>query len=205
MTQLISSEQSYWLSTEYHKLAFSISQFESRTETCRIPGTSSFAPLPIEELRRRPEEETTALNIISKEIELLEVFYPFANPNEVRNFLWANKYLIEVLFEAHKQIKRVFQKQQRWGGPVVAPGWWGGGGKEGLAALSPDWENGQVVNIHLELHRDPDEDFEELFVVIETNLSPELSLDLLDRFDEEWFLDIADKTEGKLNVTVRPL
>lgn len=196
MTQLVSFKESYCLFTEYHKLAFSIRQFESRTETCRIPGVPSFAPLPIEELRRRPEEETsiflpkehtellqgfytfgdplmtTALNIISKEIELLEVFYPFANPNEVRDFLWANKYLIEVLFEAHKQIKRVF---------------------------------GQGVNIHLELHRDPDENFEELFVVIETDLSPKLSLDLLDRFDEEWFLDIADKTEGKLNVTVRPL
>lgn len=205
MTQLVSSKESYCLSTEYHKLAFSISQFESRTETCPTPRTPSFAALPIEELRRRPEEETTALNIISKEIELLEVFYPFANPNEVRNFLWANKYLIEVLFEAHKQIKRVFQKQQRWGGPVVAPGWWGGGGKEGLAALSPDWENGQVVNIHLELHHDPEEGWDELFIVIRSPYPPAEAVRRENQLAAEWFLDRIKDTRGKLNIIEEPL
>ncbi len=196
MTQLVSSKESYCLSTEYHKLAFSISQFESRTETCPTPRTPSFVPLPIELPRRSraeisvflPKENiellegfysfgdplmTTALNIISKEIELLEVFYPFANPNEVRDFLWANKYLIKVLFEAHKQIKRVF--------------------------------GGNIVEVCLEWDRDPEEDFEGLFVIVKTSLSPEESLDLLDRFDEEWFLDnVSGEIGSMFTVTVRP-
>lgn len=63
---------------------------------------------------------------------------------------------------------------------------------------------GLGVDVYLEIHRDPEEDFEGLFVVVKTNLSPEKSLDLLDKFDEEWFLDNVSNEIGSIfSVTVR--
>ncbi len=64
----------------------------------------------------------------------------------------------------------------------------------------------KVVEVTLEYDRDPEEDFEGLFVIVSTNLSPEESLDLLDRFDEEWFLDNVSNEIGSIfSVTVRPV
>ena len=80
--------------------------------------------------------------------------------------------MIEILFEAGEQIRRIF---------------------------------GEVVNLSLELHHDPEEDFEGLFIIIKTNLSPEESLDLLDKFDEEWWLDVDASISKKLEVTVEPI
>ncbi|MEA1994576.1 MAG: hypothetical protein U9N18_00255 [Campylobacterota bacterium] len=62
-----------------------------------------------------------------------------------------------------------------------------------------------TVDLCLELNRDPEEDFEGLFIIIKTNLSPEKSLDLLDEFDEEYWLDISDEISNILEVMVRPL
>ena len=107
-----------------------------------------------------------------KERELLEDIYTFENPTDVRRFLWTHKHLIEILFEAEEQIRKIF---------------------------------GEVVNLSLELHHDPEEDFEGLFIIIKTSLSPEESLDLLDKFDEEWWLDVDASISKKLEVTVEPI
>ena len=103
----------------------------------------------------------------------LENLYIFENYKEIKNFLVTNDFLIEILFEAHKQIKRVFGEH--------------------------------IVEICLEHDRDPEEDFEGLSAIVKTNLSPELSLDLLDKFDEEWFLSIDDEIRIIFTVMVRPL
>ncbi|NMG83274.1 MAG: hypothetical protein GIS02_03590 [Methanosarcinales archaeon] len=63
---------------------------------------------------------------------------------------------------------------------------------------------GKNVLLYLELNRDYEEDFEGLFIIIKTNLSPEESLNLLDRFDEEWWLDVDDDISNILEITVRP-
>jgi hypothetical protein len=63
-----------------------------------------------------------------------------------------------------------------------------------------------AVQVCLEYVNDPEEDFEGLFVIVKTDLSPERSLDLLDRFDDEWFLDHVTNEIGNLfAITVRPL
>lgn len=63
-----------------------------------------------------------------------------------------------------------------------------------------------IVEVCLEYDRDPEEDFEGLFVIIKNNLSPEESLDLLDKFDEEWFLDNVSGEIGSIfTVSVRPV
>lgn len=61
------------------------------------------------------------------------------------------------------------------------------------------------VPIYLELHHDPEEYFECLFIIIKTNLPIEVALDRLDKFDEEYWLYIDDTISNILEVTVRPL
>jgi len=64
----------------------------------------------------------------------------------------------------------------------------------------------EAVEICLEYANDPEENFEGLFVIVKTTLPPAQSLDLLDRFDEEWFLDHVSSEIGALfAVTVRPI
>ncbi|CAD6493976.1 MAG: hypothetical protein CHKLHMKO_00594 [Candidatus Argoarchaeum ethanivorans] len=63
---------------------------------------------------------------------------------------------------------------------------------------------GKNVFLYLELNRDYEEDFEGLFIIIKTNLSPEDSLNLLDRFDEGWWLDVDYDIGNILEIMVRP-
>lgn len=103
----------------------------------------------------------------------LENLYIFENPKEIKNFLLSNDYLIEILFEAHKQIKRVFGEH--------------------------------IVEVSLEYDRDQEEDFEGISAIVKTNLSPDQSLDLLEKFDEEWWLDVDDEIRIVFTVMVRPV
>jgi hypothetical protein len=62
---------------------------------------------------------------------------------------------------------------------------------------------GDEAVIFLALIVDPeDEDFEELLISIVTDRPTEKALDLLDRFDEEWFMEVLPQTKNLLNVTV---
>jgi hypothetical protein len=62
---------------------------------------------------------------------------------------------------------------------------------------------GLGTEVVLEVFVDPEEeDFVELFGNIRTSLSPEAALEQLDKFDEEWFLDQIEKTDGKLNFNI---
>jgi len=60
-----------------------------------------------------------------------------------------------------------------------------------------------VVNLYLELHQDPEEDFKELFVIVETNLSPKETLDYLNKLDEEWLLGVPFQFRRIFNVIAR--
>ena len=64
---------------------------------------------------------------------------------------------------------------------------------------------GTGVEVCLEVDRDPEEDFEGLSAIVKTNLSPESSLDLLDKFDEEWWLDVDSEIRMTLTIMVRPV
>ena len=59
-----------------------------------------------------------------------------------------------------------------------------------------------VINIHLEFQKDPDEMVEQLFVIVKTNRSPEESLSLLDKFDQEWWLDIDADIRQNLEIDI---
>lgn len=62
-----------------------------------------------------------------------------------------------------------------------------------------------IKELLLVLDRDPEEDFEGLTILVMTDRSPETSLDLLDKFDEEWWLDLDAEIRNKLTVMVRPI
>lgn len=42
-------------------------------------------------------------------------------------------------------------------------------------------------------------------IIIKTNLSPKDSLDLLDKFDKEYWLNVDDNTNKSIEVMVRPI
>lgn len=61
------------------------------------------------------------------------------------------------------------------------------------------------VPIYLDLHHDPEEGWDELFIVIKTHYSPEKALELENKLFEEWFIKVIDKVKGRLNFTEEPL
>lgn len=64
---------------------------------------------------------------------------------------------------------------------------------------------GKSIKLILELQSDPEEDFEELFVVIKSSYSPQKAVELEKKLFDEWFVQIIDKVSNKLNFTEEPL
>ena len=61
------------------------------------------------------------------------------------------------------------------------------------------------VLIYLELHHDPEEEWDELFIIIKSNYPPEKAVELEDKLFEQWFVKVLDKVKGRLNFTEEPL
>lgn len=120
----------------------------------------------------RSRNETSTYLMKENNIKKLEDKYIFENPERVKRFLGLHDItLIDLLYEAEKQIKRIFSSNI-------------------------------IVDICLELYQDYEDDYEGLSVIIKTNLSPKLSLDLLEEFDEKWWLNIDNPF---LSIMVRPV
>lgn len=64
---------------------------------------------------------------------------------------------------------------------------------------------GRQAQLKLELHRDPDEGWEELFIVTQTPKQPAQALQLLDRLDKAWLASAEQQADYLLNVTVEPI
>lgn len=172
--QLVSftTKQLYTPSTPYLMPELMIDEFEPRGKVYSILYETFSAFIPVEEVSKGISTEISVIRRSEELVNMLEDFYLFRNPEEVKVFLLANDYLIEILFEAHWQIKRIF-----------------GGG----------------VTTYIELHRDPEEEFEEIFLVIKSIYSPEEARELMDQLDEKWFLDVMNKTQGNMCITEVPL
>lgn len=63
---------------------------------------------------------------------------------------------------------------------------------------------GQVTT-HLQLHKDPEEGWDELFIIIKSPNNVEKTVELEEKLADDWFLDIMDATKGKLNITAIPI
>jgi hypothetical protein len=64
---------------------------------------------------------------------------------------------------------------------------------------------GDVVKIFLELHHDPEEAWDELFVVIKSPYDTQKAIELENRLAKEWFLSRMKETKGDLNISEEPL
>ncbi len=62
-----------------------------------------------------------------------------------------------------------------------------------------------IVDLSLEYDIDPEEGYEELFVIIRTNLSVGESLARLETFDEEWWLEVDAEVRSLVGVDVRSI
>ena len=60
------------------------------------------------------------------------------------------------------------------------------------------------VPIHLELDRDPEEGWEELFIVIRSPFPAKKAMELENQLKEEWFFPRIAETRGKLNIIEQP-
>jgi len=116
--------------------------------------------------------ETSIFFDKQNKITRLENLYYFHNPDEIKRFLLTHDYLIEHLFEAYDQIRRIF---------------------------------GENVEIHLEYTIDPEEDWDELFIVIKSPYPAEKAVELERKLFDEWFVHIMDKLNNKLNFIEEPL
>jgi len=61
------------------------------------------------------------------------------------------------------------------------------------------------VPIYLKLTHDPEENWDELFIVIKTSYSPEKAVELENKLFDEWFINVIDKVNTRLNFTEEPL
>jgi len=64
---------------------------------------------------------------------------------------------------------------------------------------------GRSIKLILELHSDPEEEWDELFIVIKSPYTAEKAVALERKLFNEWFVHIMDKVNNKLNFTEEPL
>jgi len=64
---------------------------------------------------------------------------------------------------------------------------------------------GKNIKLILELHSDPEENWDELFIIIKSSYPPEKAYELEKKLFEEWFADIIKIAGNKLNFTEEPL
>lgn len=57
-------------------------------------------------------------------------------------------------------------------------------------------------NIHVKLYKDPEENTEEILIVIKSKNPPEKILELYERLFEDWYIKIMDKVFPRLDYTV---
>lgn len=62
---------------------------------------------------------------------------------------------------------------------------------------------GPDVSLELELVTDPETDETELFALVEVDLEPEVALQKLEEFDQNWLLDREEITHGLFNIDVQ--
>jgi len=61
---------------------------------------------------------------------------------------------------------------------------------------------GQDATLELELVTDPESDEAELFALVEVDMDPEIALQKLEEFDQNWLLDREEITNGLFNMDV---
>jgi hypothetical protein len=60
---------------------------------------------------------------------------------------------------------------------------------------------GDEIKISLELHHDPEEAWDELFIVIKSSHSPKEAIELEKKLAKDWFISRIRDTKGDLNIS----
>jgi hypothetical protein len=131
----------------------------------------------VEEWEPGPKQESSVVWSVHQHAQWLEQIFAFSDSDEIWRFLLTYEWLSRALLEAHGQILRVFAENA---------------------------EN-NIVDLSLEYSVDPEEGYEELFVIIRTNLSVAESLARLEKFDEEWWLEVDAEVRSLVGVDVRSI
>jgi len=108
-------------------------------------------------------------------LQQLEQLYIFRGQTEVVQFLEAHPFLVPLLLEAYGKIKTYFSDAQLFLKVVADP---------------------EAIDDNLETL----DDHKELVIFIATDLDPDKAIDRLNQLDENWWLDVSDQAEGKLNI-----
>lgn len=116
------------------------------------------------------DELPLTLNYEEK-IANLKAQFIITKPDQIRNFLLGNNYLLDILAEAPSIIWKVFGR----------------------------------VPIYLEIDRDPEEGWEEMFITIRSPFPAQKAIKLESQLRKEWFLSRIEDTRGKLNIIEQPL
>ena len=64
---------------------------------------------------------------------------------------------------------------------------------------------GSNIRLQLELHNDPEEKWDELFIVIKSPYKAREAVELERKVFNEWFVHVMDKVNNKLNFIEEPL
>lgn len=164
-------------SSEYHRLPFLVDRFISQLEVQHLLGYHLRISVPMEEIEVPQIEEEFG------EKEEKSIFFSYQRDRDIK--LLKKYYVIEDedefrnFFITHNQLINILLEAPKWIKKIF----------------------GDSVKVHLRVYFDPEEDYEELFIVIKTSLSPEGALNLLNILDEEWFIKVVDRTGGYLNIT----
>jgi len=103
-------------------------------------------------------------------IKGLNDIYTFKNYSEIKSFLIANKRIIGVLDNSHKEINKIFSDN--------------------------------IDYLSLEYHKDPEENYECIFILIKTNVSFSESLELLNKFYKEYWFNLSNDIKKIVGISI---
>jgi hypothetical protein len=120
-------------------------------------------------------EEDTFIDIskfsfVLESIQELSENYIFHDIISIVDYLFNNKQLVDVIFQASKYIWRIF---------------------------------GRDVTLFLEINKDPEEDYDRLFIIIGSNRPVDKSLDFLEKLEDDWWLGLDCDIRQLLGIDIK--
>lgn len=121
---------------------------------------------------------------LTNEIQAIERLYAFRGKPEVLRFLETYPFLASLLLEAYGRIKKYFSDAQIFLKVVADP---------------------EAINDDLDNNTEMMDDYEELVAFIATHLAPQEAVEKLKQFYQEWWLQAAKLSKGKLGINLECL
>lgn len=114
--------------------------------------------------------DISKFSFVLQSFQELSESYIFHDIINIIDYLFKNKQLIDILFQAPKYIWRFY---------------------------------GHDVTLFLELNKDPEEDYDRLFIVIGSNLTIDNSLDFLEKLEDDWWFGLDCDIRKLLGIDIK--